>query len=119
MAKYERFDPRQHPRDRNGRFIRKRSPLPVGGKKGVRSYGVGRGRWPVQATLDVGPGSGRPGATVGARIRYRDSKRDVAVGVIADGDAARRAMGRAADRVRRAGTRQTRTNNRKAGSRNG
>ncbi len=105
MAKYERFDPRQHPRDRNGRFVRKRSPLPVGGKKGSASYGIGRGHWPLQATLDVGPGSGRPGATIGGRVRYRDSHRDVAVGVIADAGAARRAMGRAAGRVRRAGTR--------------
>ncbi len=102
--KYERWDERQHPRDRNGRFVRKRSPLPVGGKKGARSYGIGRGRWPLQATLDVGPGSGRPGATIGGRVRYRDSRRDVAVGIIADAAPARRAMGRAASRVRRAGT---------------
>lgn len=86
MAKRERWDPRNHPRNpKNGRFIRKRTPLPVGGKAGAsRSYGFGRGRWPVEATLDVGPGSGRTGATVGARIRFRNSKRDVAVGVIAD-----------------------------------
>lgn len=107
MAKHERWDPRQHPRDRRGRFVRKRKALPVGSGKGpVRSYGVGRSRWPLQATLDVGPGSGRPGATVGARVRYRGARRDIAVGVIADGGAARRAVGRAARRIRKTGKRQ-------------
>jgi hypothetical protein len=57
MATQERWDPRAHPRDSKGRFVRKRTPLPVGGKKAnlTKSYGIGRGRWPVEGTLDVVP----------------------------------------------------------------
>ena len=101
MATRERWDPRQHPRDSKGRFVRKRTPLPVGGKKAnlTKSYGIGKPKWPAEATLDVGPGSGRPGATVGARVRYRDAKRDVAVGSIADNAAFKKQAARAAGRA--------------------
>ncbi len=106
MAGKERWDPTAHPRDSRGRFVRKRTPLPVGGSKGSRSYGIGKPKWPAEGTLDIGPGSGRPGATVGARVRYRDAKRDVAVGVIADNAALKKkaavAAGRAAQMKRRA-----------------
>ena len=99
MASRERWDPRAHPRDSKGRFVRKRTPLPVGGKKGAKSYGIGRGRWPAEGTLDVGPGSGRRGATVGARVRYRDAKRDIAAGIIADHAALKKKAARAAGRA--------------------
>lgn len=106
MATRERWDPRDHPRDSKGKFVRKRTPLPVGGSKGSRSYGIGKSGWPIEATLDVGPGSGRPGATLGGRVRYRDAKRDVAAGVIMDSAAlkkkASRAAGRAAQMKKRA-----------------
>ena len=101
MAGKERWDPTAHPRDSKGRFVRKRIPIPVVGKKAnlTKSYGIGKPKWPAEATLDVGPGSGRRGATVGARVRYRDAKRDIAAGIIADHAALKKQAARAAARA--------------------
>ena len=95
-----RWQESKHPRDpATGRFVRKRTELPVGSGKGNRSYSVGKRGWPAHATVTVGPGGGK-GATVGGRVRYRSARIDVAAGVIADSSVIRRGLETASRRGR-------------------
>ena len=102
-----RWQESKHPRDpATGRFVRKRTELPVGSGKGNRSYSVGKRGWPAHATVMVGPGGGK-GATIGARVRYRSPRTDLAVGVVARSGAVmapvRRRLERAAKMPKRRG----------------